>query len=135
MMPQHAPLCERSLGVPSLDAAHQAILDELDRLSQVDDKDFCNGYCELARRIDLDFSAEEKWMEKIIYPQFQSHLEQHSRVLSAIHHAMPRVMEGDIASGRKVIRLLPQWFMMHIPTMDRSLATALRAAGVVADSN
>ena len=64
-------------------------------------------------------------METIYFSGIRSRLEQHARVLSALHHAELGVMEGDIAIGREVIALLPQWFEIHVSIMDRVLVAAL----------
>lgn len=128
-MAQKSHSSEILLGVPFLDASHQDLFEQLQRLALADDETFCDCYCMLVDRIEQDFYIEEQWMEKIEFPGFQNHLEQHSRVLDVMHRARPRVMEGDLALGREVTRLLPQWFMMHTSTTDRILAAALQAAG------
>jgi hemerythrin len=65
-------------------------------------------------------------MEEIGFPALRSHREQHARVLSALHHARPRVMEGDISVGRETLDLLPPWLVNHITTLDNALAIALQ---------
>jgi hemerythrin len=56
----------------------------------------------------------------------QIHCEQHARMLSGLHHAAARAMAGDCAAGREALRLLPQWLVFHIATMDQALVAALR---------
>lgn len=129
-MLQESHSCEMPLGIPFLDASHHVLLEQLEQLALADDREFCHCYCALVDRIEHDFYTEEQWMEKIDFSGLQNHLEQHSRVLGAMHHARPRVMEGDIALGREFSRLLPQWLMLHIATMDSVLATALQVAGL-----
>jgi hemerythrin-like metal-binding protein len=75
--------------------------------------------------IERDFREEELLMERVGLDSFQSHLEQHARVLSALHHATSQVQKGDFGPGREVVALLPQWLLSHIPAMDKALTEAL----------
>ncbi len=116
---------DMSLGVPALDAAHREFLQDLMRLDGVGDENFGAAFQELVARIEADFHEEESLMEALDYPGLRSHREQHARVLSALHHIEPRVVEGDVALGRDAVELLPQWFVVHLSTMDTALAFAL----------
>jgi hemerythrin-like metal-binding protein len=114
-----------ALGLASLDRAHRELLNTLAELARVSDQEFANGYPSLVAAIERDFREEELLMERVGLISFQSHLEQHARVLSALHHAAPRVLEGDFGAGREVVALLPQWLLFHIPAMDKELMNAL----------
>jgi hemerythrin len=121
---------EMSLGAPAMDKAHKAFVEELAQLVNASDHEFGARLSELIARIERDFREEEALMEKIDFPGLKSHREQHARVLSALHHVIPDVMQGDCASARKAIELLPQWFLFHLSTMDAVLAVALDLAGI-----
>lgn len=116
---------DMSLGVPAMDDAHKAFLDELAALLTVPDDRFGPALLSLIARIECDFRDEEQLMEELDYPGIQGHREQHARVLGALHHIAPRVMDGDIALGREAVDLLPQWFLFHLSTMDTALAFAI----------
>jgi hypothetical protein len=50
-------------------------------------------------------------------------------VLGALHHIHAQVMSGDVGIGRHVVdELLPQWLLLHISTMDTSVALAMQLA-------
>lgn len=115
---------EMSLGVPAMDVAHQEFLQDLMQLDSIEDERFGQAFHELVAKIEADFHEEEQMMEDLDYPGIRAHREQHARVLSALHHIEPRVMEGDIALGRDAVSLLPQWFTLHLATMDTALAFA-----------
>jgi hemerythrin len=121
-----------SLGVPAMDDAHKAFVEELACLVSLPDGDFGAGLFALIASMERDFREEEESMEAIDFPAIQSHREQHARVLSALHHVVPDVMQGDCASARKAIELLPQWFLFHLSTMDMALAVTLDTAGLQA---
>lgn len=116
---------EMALGVPAIDAAHQALFDELARLEQLEDQYFGAAFRELVGAVERDFREEEDLMEEIGFPSLAGHREQHARVLSGLHHAGAAVDEGDLAQGRHALNLLPQWLIFHQATMDLALAAAL----------
>lgn len=113
------------LGFPAIDDAHEELLKELTDLLTATDERFGPGFLALIERFERDFREEEMLMDDIDYPGIQGHREQHARVLGALHHVAPRVMDGDIALGREAVELLPQWFLFHLSTMDTALAFAL----------
>lgn len=117
-----------SLGIPFMDASHESLMAKLQHIATCPDDEFCQAYCDLTAIIESDFREEEEAMEAIRFAGLQRHREQHARVLSAMHHCRPQVMAGDIAAGRKVIELFPQWFSIHIATLDHALAKALAQA-------
>jgi methyl-accepting chemotaxis protein len=94
------------------------------------DHEFGSRLFALIVGIERDFREEEALMEDIDFPGLKSHREQHARVLSALHHVIPDVMQGDCASAWRAIELLPQWFLSHLSTMDAALAVALDLAGI-----
>lgn len=116
---------QMSLGVPAMDDAHRAFVDELARLQFAPAPEFSTGYFALIGEMERDFRDEETLMESIEFPALQSHREQHARVLGALHHLAPEVMRGEFESARKAIELLPQWFQFHLETMDTAVAVAL----------
>lgn len=117
---------EMSCGVQSMDAAHQAMFASFAALAQAPEEEFCAGYQCLLADVERDFQQEEAEMDAIGFAGMQHHVEQHARVLAGLHHALPRVQEGDYALGRKVLELLPQWFALHVCTMDRALGKCLQ---------
>ena len=69
------------------------------------------------------FAAEQLLMEKHDFPATRCHLEQHARVLCALHQAHPAVTTGDHNLAIHVGgRLLPEWFELHNSTLDASVS-------------
>jgi len=122
---------EMSVGVAAMDDAHRALLEELSRLGAAPDDQFATGFLALIAAVERDFRNEEELMEQIDFPALRCHREQHARALSGLHHVAPSVMRGDLAAGREAAKLLPQWFLVHLSTMDVALAAALDAAGLL----
>jgi hemerythrin len=113
-----------SLGVPSVDACHRDLLDELAMLEDAPDQEFAASYMRFVARVERDFREEEELMEQTAFCGLPSHREQHARMLGGLHHVARQVMAGDIAAGRDVVALMPGWFMLHIETMDGALAAS-----------
>lgn len=112
------------LGVPAIDDAHKQFVADLNRIVTEPDSAFPVELTKLVARVERDFAEEEKLMEEIDFPAASSHREQHARVLSGLHHAMSRVMDGDIECGRHAVNLLFEWFQVHLMTVDLALAAA-----------
>jgi hemerythrin len=116
-----------SLGMPTVDAGHRELLDELGNLEQATDADFGASYARFVARVERDFREEEELMEQMAFSGLANHREQHARMLGGLHHVARQVMAGDIRSGREVVALMPGWFMLHIETMDGALAVSALA--------
>ncbi len=79
-------------------------------------------YARLLYQAEHVFGTEQKLMELHEFPATQCHLEQHARVLCAMHKAHCAVMRGDHALGRHVgAHLLMGWFELHNATLDAAL--------------
>jgi hemerythrin len=120
---------DMSLGVSDIDTAHREFLEDLTELLTTSDDKFAPAFMRMIDKVEKDFHEEEELMEEIDYPGLQGHREQHARVLGALHHVAPHVMNGDVALGREAAELLPQWFLFHLSTMDTALAFALDLDG------
>jgi hemerythrin-like metal-binding protein len=115
-----------SVGVAGMDRSHRVLFDELLQLLRAPDAEFARSYPDLVRSIERDFHEEEALMEELGLASFPAHIEQHARMLSALHHTLSKVMQGDVDAGRKALELLPEWLQFHIATMDKDLADAVR---------
>lgn len=126
---------QMALGAPDIDHAHQAFIAQLAQLLSAPDAAFESGLYALIVAMESDFRQEEALMEDIDFPGIRMHREQHARVLSALHHVVPQVMQGDHAQARRVVELIPQWFLFHLTTMDAAMVVALELAGMQAPAS
>ena len=119
--------CDECAVAPALEQLHYDLFDAIEKLSAARDYEFSDGYCALVQQIEQAFQKEEHWMEEMEFQSLKVHREQHARVLGALHHVNCRVMNGELALGREVVRdLLPQWFAFHRSTMDAALARRMQ---------
>lgn len=119
------------LGNFALDEAHRDLFVEMMRLCSAPDAELQDGLPLLCDKLERDFREEEDLMETLEMPGLREHREQHARVLSALHH----VEAGEPAALREAILLLPQWFQVHVQTMDRALAMGLERASMAPRQN
>jgi len=118
------------LTLPALREMHGTLIDELSQVMTAPDHEFGACLFKLIARIECDFREEENVMEEMDFPALQIHREQHARMLSTLHHLVPKVMQGDFSLARIVVELLPQWFLTHFVKMDTALLAALDSSGV-----
>lgn len=121
------------LGNSAIDNSHRKFLDALSKVQAASDAQFGVRLFALIERMERDFLEEDALMEKIGYADTRKHREQHARVLSALHHAVPAAIAGDYGPARAAVRLLPDWFLLHLSTMDRTLCMAAGAKARVGE--
>ncbi len=87
------------------------------------DGDVPEAYFALLRATEQLFGLEQQLMEEYAFPARQTHLEQHARVLRALHCAHVSVLSGATERGRHVGgQLLPDWLRLHQDTVDAAFA-------------
>lgn len=101
---------------------HHSVMQLASQLVHCHDHEVANIYRTMLYVLEQTFEQEQRLMEDFQFPAIQSHLEQHARVLAALHCLHPAVMKGDHASARKAGgELLPEWFQLHMDTQDAAL--------------
>jgi hemerythrin len=118
---------EKSIDMPAensqLDALHDSLRQLAQHLNDCAHDEICSAYEQLLITAEKAFAAEQLLMEKHDFPATRCHLEQHARVLCALHQAHPAVMTGDHNLAIHVGgRLLPEWFELHNSTLDASVS-------------
>jgi hemerythrin len=118
---------EKSVDMPAensqLDALHDSLRQLTQQLNNCAQDEICSAYEQLLVTAEKDFAAEQLMMERHDFPATRTHLEQHARVLCALHQAHPAVMTGDHNLAIHVGgRLLPEWFELHNSTLDASVS-------------
>lgn len=118
-----------------MDQAHKTLFDHIRDVVRASDQEFASHYLLLIAAIERDFQEEEALMDQLDAALFRAHIEQHARVLSALHHTVSSIQEGDLGMGRETLLLLPQWLISHILTMDMALAKAVQEGSPADSSN
>ena len=116
-----------SLGLPSIDHAHQILLQEVNQLASLPDSELSTHLFSLIKALESDFVDEEQLMEQSNYPDIRLHRELHARVLSALHRVVPFMLNNEFAPVREITELLPSWLVMHMMTVDKVFTSYLQA--------
>ena len=119
---------QMALGNSEMDASHEALMNTFAKLAHAPDADFAASFMALSAAMEKDFRDEEEVMEQIDFEGLGQHREVHARVLGALHNAMGDVQVGNFELARKAIAYLPDWFALHMSTMDAVLAVAIEVA-------
>ena len=118
-------------GITPLDDLHHSLFEAMSAAASANDEQFAEDYSALLKRMKCALLKEEQWMEEIDATLLKIYREQHARVLSALDNVHRRVLDKDFDLGRKVVAdLLPQWYAVHVSTLDMALAIAIQANNI-----
>lgn len=114
-----------SVCVPELDEHHQHIVSMLARLENaVEEADVVMDHVnqvldDMVDYMEYHFTAEEKYMAQIDYPDFRTHRSEHESFLKETYKFLGKVRKGKALEARELSRFLQSWILNHILTMDK----------------
>jgi hemerythrin len=115
------------LDMPQMDKTHREFVDLLKQLDTASKTEFIKLFPRLVEHTRAHFDAEQRLMEESRFPATGEHRADHQRVMGDLMRFGDRVAAGSTAMGRAYIReQLPQWFDIHVQTMDSALAVHLK---------
>jgi len=118
-----------SVGNPNIDEDHQEFVSLLNQLDDSSNAEFPELFRQLFEHTEQHFAMENQLMAEYGFPAEVEHKGEHTRVLAEFKQFQSRVDKGLIAFGRSFVKeRLPQWFSLHISTMDSALAVHIKAA-------
>ncbi|MBW8897005.1 MAG: hemerythrin [Massilia sp.] len=94
------------------------------------DDALAHGFVALVAAVEATFRHEELIMEMLGYVQLREHRAENAVVLSALHHVLPDIEQGDLPLARQVLVALDAVLALHRLSADLALAVAPPAAGV-----
>ncbi len=115
------------LGVAEMDATHREFVTMAVALAQADDAAFPPLFARLLDHTRSHFAAEDAKMRASRLPAIGEHVGEHQRVLAELRAFNRSVQAGRLRLARAYVReSLPEWFALHLATMDSALAAHLR---------
>lgn len=121
-MPTIEKTPELSIHEPDIDQDHDAFIALVNKMQTATHAEFTALFDELVAHTEQHFARENKLMETYRFPAIAEHMGEHHRVLAELKRFKQRVDKGMIAMGHAYIcELVPQWFALHVSTMDRAL--------------
>ncbi|PUA20215.1 hypothetical protein C7W93_10685 [Glaciimonas sp. PCH181] len=90
-----------------------ALYAELTRLRVCDDSEFEGSFKKFVSHLEQDFFEKEKLIGTETGRYVKKYRQTHAELLMLLHHAQARVMQQDHHLGRKIVELLPHWFLRN----------------------
>lgn len=111
------------LGVTEMDGTHREFAALAEALARADDAAFAVLFRQLVEHTRLHFAAEGRLMRLCSFPALAEHEGEHARVLGDLLQFNRAVQRGRLQLARAYLGSgLPEWFELHLATMDRALA-------------
>ncbi|PPK64943.1 hemerythrin-like metal-binding protein [Methylobacter tundripaludum] len=111
------------VGYDLIDNDHDEFIGLLNKLDAADNANFPALFQQLYEQSERHFERENELMKQFSYSGETEHKGEHQRVLGEFKQFKSRVDKGLIAFGRSFVKdRLPQWFGLHVATMDSALA-------------
>lgn len=115
-----------TLGLSEMDTAHWEFVELANALGACPDSEFAERFKALMNHTRAHFAAEEELMAKSAFPAFGEHREEHQRVLGELAQFARGLGRGRVFLCRTYVQSgLPEWFELHLATMDSALAAHL----------
>nr|BAB32774.1 hypothetical protein [Pseudomonas resinovorans] len=100
------------LGHHAMDMVHREFVDLLQAALTAPNAELPNVLADIARHAEGHFAQENEWMESQGFPGGDCHIDEHNKVLASIYDVQEKVIQGDIAIGRKPgespVRVVPR---------------------------
>jgi len=119
-----------SIGVPQIDADHQAIVRLLNRMGHLPEEpqreaEFRELFSEVVEMLAAHFKFEEEYFSKPEYKGADAHKREHSKLLQELD-ATARSDESQHPKATRLAKYLQAWQMTHIMVSDRAFSDAFR---------
>jgi hemerythrin-like metal-binding protein len=115
-----------ALGVAEMDATHREFVAAVAALAAAGDDAFPGMFQALAAHTRAHFDNESRLMRQCRFPAIAEHEGEHRRVLGEVAWMERLLGQGRIAPVRMYVAALPEWFALHLATMDAALAACLK---------
>lgn len=117
------------LGFDEMDRTHQEFMRKVVQLTSASKEEFMALFSQFLQHTQEHFEQEHEWMQSSKFPALADHVADHMRVLNELRQLQPRVEKGSLALARGCVAQLPNWFNLHVHTMDAALANYLYHLG------
>jgi hemerythrin-like metal-binding protein len=113
------------LGVPAMDAMHEAFIEHVNAVLTADDESLPQRLDALHAHLVSHFSEEDAQMRTSAFPSAGCHVDEHAAVLVSVRAVQAVVATGRVDEGRRLADALADWFPEHTRVMDAALSTWL----------
>ncbi len=114
-----------------MDATHQEFLGLLQAASTCPVKQLTTAFEKLVSHTELHFVQELQWMQNSKFPALGEHRDEHQRILGELNFHLKRLNQGKTTMALAYLKeYLPEWFNLHVSSMDSALAQHLHKTAV-----
>ena len=111
------------LQLGELDDMHLEFAQLVNALADANGSAFVELFGKLYDHSQAHFAREKELMEGSRYASLAEHDSEHQRILGEMRQYQRKVNKGAISFARAYVKdRLPEWFQLHLTTMDSALA-------------
>ncbi len=115
------------LDMPEMDETHREFLALLNLLAEAKGHEFEKLFLQLFEHTEQHFAREKELMEESGFPALGEHVDEHRRILGELNQYKRKVTKGATSFAKAYVKdRLPEWFRLHLSTMDSALAAHLK---------
>ena len=124
-----------SVGIPSMDAQHQKLVNLINRLHDAmregkGKEVIAPVLSELHNYTITHFTAEEKLMEQCKYEGLALQKQQHTNFVNQIKKYQSDLEKGSLSLPLSVSNFLKDWLVNHIQGMDKKYESCMKSVGI-----
>ncbi|MHB9292321.1 putative hemerythrin [Hollandina sp. SP2] len=115
-----------SVGIPKIDEQHKELINLTQRLyqaclsgSETGKFYFKKAMHDLVSYVTFHFSAEEKLMERIGFPELPEHKKEHESFVKKVLEDVKKFESGRAIVPNTFVRYLREWILTHIAKTDQ----------------
>ena len=115
------------LDMDEMDETHREFLVLLNSLAEAKGHEFEKLFLKLFEHTEQHFAREKELIEQSGFPAIGEHVDEHLRILGELKKYQRKVNKGAISFARAYVKeYIPEWFKLHVATMDSALAAHLK---------
>jgi hemerythrin len=124
-----------AVGIRQIDEEHQRLFGFAESLhrAMLDGKGtaaLAKLHGDLVNYTVYHFAHEEHLMERIGYPDYRQHLQEHENLRSRVRAIQDRLVSGEITMTIEVMQFLMAWLNRHITTSDYRIGSYIKTSGL-----
>ena len=128
------------LGIAKVDQQHMVLVTLINRLESLragdapSDRDLDEILKHLEQYVHTHFRDEEALLERLAYPEFPGHREEHHAFENRVAAFREAFANGDASVPEKLGQFLEGWLLHHILENDRKYVEDFRARDVLSQA-